>query len=714
MSLSAPRSRARELTMVPQVMSEFNIKVVEAEFWLEDLLGEKLPTADFALSLRDGTVLCRAIQRISAEHMPSFNPKPADVSEMAQNLALFLSACAALGASSFAPNDLIHKQNMAKVVFCVHSLARLAFRLGIGGSLVLETAPKTTPGRAPRNASALKNLEKGLLSSELRQQILQGKGAPPPASQPAPAAPVVAVAPAVGQSAAPSSPSSHHTESEGYDSGPDTPPESEHGDPSEAKPATVMEDSHDNGALDDHEDDHAAEDDHLAEGQHVDEPSAPDAPVAVPQSAVETPDTAEQTPQVSEISGDTPAATVESSPIATEVDVEAEKKKRFLKNEVHKELVSTERDYVRDLGVIVDIWMRPIQSGALLTPPQIQEVFSVVEMLVPVGKEMLKGFEESNGAVGKVFVQFGDVFKMYSLYCANQETMIMAIPRLKKQNPKFSKFLEKTKTMEECRGLDLFSFLIKPVQRICKYPLLLKEMLRYTSEDDSDFTDLTNAHAKMQRLALEVNERVKKLNNQRRLIEIQSSLEGLEGSLLEASRRFITEGTFKKVCKGAADERHFFLFNDIILYAKPKSSKGTYQWKGTFVINSTLIRPCLSDPTYKDVAFEIVSMEKKKKYIIVTNTADECRRWLSEIDGLMQEQLRNALVRKGVQDRNSTAPPAAGGEMRAWKKRTIEATGSYRLSRTDGQPVDLSVLENVYRTIAGEDRSRQTDSPSPA
>ena len=66
-----------------------------------------------------------------------------------------------------------------------------------------------------------------------------------------------------------------------------------------------------------------------------------------------------------------------------------------------------------------------------------------------------------------------DYFKMYKVFCANQTTSLTTVEQLKK-NPQFKKNLDVCHTDPRCRGLFLQSFLIKPIQRVCKYPLLLR------------------------------------------------------------------------------------------------------------------------------------------------------------------------------------------------------------------------------------------------
>lgn len=63
---------------------------------------------------------------------------------------------------------------------------------------------------------------------------------------------------------------------------------------------------------------------------------------------------------------------------------------------------------------------------------------------------------------------------MYKVYCANQQTSLNTVETLIKKHTQFKKKLDVCHTDARCRGLFLQSFLIKPIQRVCKYPLLLR------------------------------------------------------------------------------------------------------------------------------------------------------------------------------------------------------------------------------------------------
>jgi hypothetical protein len=98
--------------------------------------------------------------------------------------------------------------------------------------------------------------------------------------------------------------------------------------------------------------------------------------------------------------------------------------------------------------------------------------------------------------IGKIFLDKTSLFKHYANYCVNHIGMSQKLGTLR-ENPKFVDFLEvsasplppppgffsperpcsklkqEAKRLSECRNLTLESFLITPLQRMVKYPLLL-------------------------------------------------------------------------------------------------------------------------------------------------------------------------------------------------------------------------------------------------
>jgi hypothetical protein len=114
---------------------------------------------------------------------------------------------------------------------------------------------------------------------------------------------------------------------------------------------------------------------------------------------------------------------------------------------------------------------------------------------------------------------------MYTTYCANQPKSIAALERLQARVPAFNDFLAKNMENEQARGLTLFGFLIKPIQRICKYPLLLKDLLKHTDEDHPDYENLRKAQVKIEAVVEYVNERKRLAENLQKILDVQKQID---------------------------------------------------------------------------------------------------------------------------------------------------------------------------------------------
>ena len=128
----------------------------------------------------------------------------------------------------------------------------------------------------------------------------------------------------------------------------------------------------------------------------------------------------------------------------------------------------------------------------------------------------------------------------------------------------------------ECRKLDLESFLIKPMQRICRYPLLLKELHRFTPESHPDFQDLGKALDKIQAVVATVNERKRECENQQQVMSIQLAMvwEAEPYFLASPARKLLKQESVSYVSTGGKKSRtELILFSDLLLIAKKKGDK---------------------------------------------------------------------------------------------------------------------------------------------
>ena len=113
------------------------------------------------------------------------------------------------------------------------------------------------------------------------------------------------------------------------------------------------------------------------------------------------------------------------------------------------------------------------------------------------------------------------------MYCSNHPQAVVRLQRI--ANRAFSKFCEQLSTAPESRNLGLSHFLIKPVQRICKYPLLLRELIKNTEEGHPDRRDLDEALLRIETVVAIVNEAARQTENVNRLLDLQGKLSTVGG-----------------------------------------------------------------------------------------------------------------------------------------------------------------------------------------
>lgn len=132
--------------------------------------------------------------------------------------------------------------------------------------------------------------------------------------------------------------------------------------------------------------------------------------------------------------------------------------------------------------------------------------------------------------------------------------------------------------MAECNRQDIQSYLIKPFQKITRYPLLLKELLKQTSKSSKDYEHLETSISRIDEIVKSANEEKRMNDTVIKLIEIQNAFawQGEEGQLkFSGDCKFILEGKFKELDQRTQKtaKRHFFLFSDMVVIAKEVGKK---------------------------------------------------------------------------------------------------------------------------------------------
>eukprot|EP00158_Paraphelidium_tribonemae_P002923 Partr_v1_DN25782_c0_g1_i1_m74648 putative guanine nucleotide exchange factor len=251
-------------------------------------------------------------------------------------------------------------------------------------------------------------------------------------------------------------------------------------------------------------------------------------------------------------------------------------KEEMHRQEVMHEIFSTEEDYLKDLQMVVDVYIKPLQELKLKSN-ELTDIFSNWQQLMPVNKTLFQEFVKcKRGALlekmGEAFLKVADFLKLYTMYCGNHGKAVAAIQKLQKSDQKFMHFIKDIQNRDDYTGLNLESYLLKPVQRICKYPLLLREILKKTPAEHPDYKGLEMAKAKIDEIVATVNERTKQVEVMMKTLDALSRIKGGR-KLHSPTTKFLHEGA--AMLRFSADidvnmhKFQLFLFNDILAMTKP-------------------------------------------------------------------------------------------------------------------------------------------------
>ncbi|XP_009291564.1 rho guanine nucleotide exchange factor TIAM2 isoform X2 [Danio rerio] len=190
---------------------------------------------------------------------------------------------------------------------------------------------------------------------------------------------------------------------------------------------------------------------------------------------------------------------------------------------VIQELVDTEKSYVKDLNCLFEIYLKPLQKETFLTQDEMESLFGSLPEMLDFQKVFLQTLEEKISSspnfntfetpvqfkkllfsLGGSFLYYAEHFKLYSGFCANHIKVQKVLERAKTDRS-FKEFLDARNPTKQ-HSTTLESYLIKPVQRVLKYPLLLRELVSLTDTDSEEHYHLTEALKEMEKVASHINE----------------------------------------------------------------------------------------------------------------------------------------------------------------------------------------------------------------
>ncbi|KAF8149558.1 rho guanine nucleotide exchange factor scd1 [Crassisporium funariophilum] len=253
--------------------------------------------------------------------------------------------------------------------------------------------------------------------------------------------------------------------------------------------------------------------------------------------------------------------------------------KEMERDHVIKEILDTERKYVQDLEHMQKYSGALAQSN-LMDQDTIHLLFPNLNKLLNFQRKFLIRLESTAELAwkdqrwGQHFLENEDEFIVYEPYCANYINA-MDIMLANEQN------LVPLDHLIKFKG-ELPGMLIKPIQRICKYPLLLKELLKpCTPEFYPHYDELKRGQEATKRIADKINEAQRRAENDQTVKSLHTRIDDWKGHHLENFGELLLDDVFVVTKSDIDREYHVFLFEKIILCCKEALAQPIKGGKGT-------------------------------------------------------------------------------------------------------------------------------------
>uniref|UniRef100_A0A8C7X8F3 Pleckstrin homology and RhoGEF domain containing G4B n=1 Tax=Oryzias sinensis TaxID=183150 RepID=A0A8C7X8F3_9TELE len=300
------------------------------------------------------------------------------------------------------------------------------------------------------------------------------------------------------------------------------------------------------------------------------------------------------------------------------------------------EMISTEREYVRSLCYIIEHYFPEMERLDL--PQDLRGkrsiIFGNVEKLWDFHSQYfskeLEASAHSPLSISSCFLRHEDQFGMYALYSKNKP---QSDALLSSHGNEFFK----NKQLELGDKMDLASYLLKPIQRMSKYALLLKDLIKECSQtQEQELSDLRTAE-----------EMVKfQLRHGNDLLAMDA-IRGCDVNLKEQGQ-LRCQDEFIVWCGRRKYLRHVFLFEDLILFSKTKKIEGGYDiyiYKQSFKTAEIGMTENVGD---SGLRFEIWFRRRKSQdtFILQASSAEVKAVWTAIIGKILWRQaLRNRELR---------------------------------------------------------------------
>ncbi|XP_042879261.1 uncharacterized protein LOC122257816 isoform X3 [Penaeus japonicus] len=383
------------------------------------------------------------------------------------------------------------------------------------------------------------------------------------------------------------------------------------------------------------------------------------------------------------------------------------------------EMITSEASYLKSLNVLVTHFVQcpefAVDEGedAVLTRRERHILFSDI---LPVKRcsEMLLADLEKRWQESVRISKLSDIIlkhahnhsQAYVKYCSNQIYQDRILKELKENNPRFLEVLNRLESSPVCQSLAMHSFLMLPMQRITRLPLLVDAIFHRLEYGTPEWNECKLALATLTKIVAECNEGARKMERMEEMLIISRQLDFREVKaipLISASRWLVKKGEMTrltwrendvKLTFGRRISKHtlyFFLFTDLLVVTKKKSDD---QYMVLDYCSRNMVQVLELDAADK---FPGRILDGHKNLLILTMLQNHENKTVEMVVSCPMESDRTRWV-EAVTPRSSDNPDERIYE--EWDCPQVQAIHPYVAKQPDELSLEVSDVVNVLKKMA--------------
>uniref|UniRef100_A0A3Q1FVU0 FERM, ARHGEF and pleckstrin domain-containing protein 1 n=1 Tax=Acanthochromis polyacanthus TaxID=80966 RepID=A0A3Q1FVU0_9TELE len=326
-------------------------------------------------------------------------------------------------------------------------------------------------------------------------------------------------------------------------------------------------------------------------------------------------------------------------------DEDEVRRKRFPTDRAYfiaKELLTTERTYLKDLEVVTVSFQSAVGQDEV-TPDSLKNtILSTFEPLHKFHTGFLREVEQrlalwegrSNAHIKGDYQRIGDVMlknlqglKPLTTNLNKQSEVLLELEKACKASRKLEGLCRDFELQKVCY-IPLNVFILRPLHRLIHYKQILERLCKHYPATHVDFRDCRAALADVSEVVEQLQGSLIKMENFQKLLELKKDLMGVD-NLVAPGREFIRLGCLSKLSGKGLQQRMFFLFNDVILYTS-RGMTPTNQFKvhGQLPLHGMTIRES-EDEWGVPHAFTLVG--QRQSVVVAASSLTEMEKWMEDI-----------------------------------------------------------------------------------